>query len=127
MEKHPIPVLLKLTRALLFVDAAVWLVFVVLSCLPAMTGGSALRWVLILLMGINAGILFWFGVMIVSARKAGFTLAILYMALNVVLSITDQFGLIDAVILSLNLCVLASLVVSAQRMKQTAWTPLGEP
>ena len=54
----------------------------------------------------NAAVMIWFGVMIVTGQNWIFFLAILYMALNVVLSITDQFGWIDALILLLNLCVL---------------------
>jgi hypothetical protein len=55
---------------------------------------------------------------IISGRKGIFYLAILYVAVNVVLSITDQFGLIDALILLLNLCLLGLLFVTRQRLNQ---------
>jgi hypothetical protein len=126
MDKYPVTTLLKFTRALFFVDATVWLVFAVLSFLLAVSAGSAMRWVLTLLMGINAGLLAGFGVAIVSGRKPIVTLAIIYVAVNAVLSITDQFGLVDALILCLNLCVLGALFVSAQRMEATARKPPGE-
>ena len=40
------------------------------------------------------------------------------MAVNVVLSITDQFGWIDALILLLNLCLLGLLFITRQRLER---------
>ena len=74
----------------------------------------------------NSIVMIWFGVMIVTGRNWVFFLAILYMALNVVLSVTDQFGWIDALILLLNLCVLGMLFVTRHRMNQTARASSGE-
>jgi hypothetical protein len=68
----------------------------------------------------------WFGVMVPSGRAWVIFLAILYMALNVVLSITDQFGWVDAIILLLNLIVLGMLFVTRHRMNQAANTSSGE-
>ena len=108
--------LLKLTRILLFANAAVWLVFGGLSFSQA--HGMDWRFILSVLMVANALVMIVFGVLLASGRAWVFFLAILYMALNVVLSITDQFGLIDALILLLNLVVLGFLFVTQQRMKQ---------
>ena len=108
--------LLKLTRILLFANAAVWLVFGALSFSQAQ--GMDWRFILSVLMVANALVMIVFGVLLASGRAWVFFLAILYMALNVVLSITDQFGLIDALILLLNLVVLGFLFVTQQRMKQ---------
>jgi len=58
--------------------------------------------------------------------KLDLLLAILYVALNVVLSITDQFGWIDALILLLNLCLLGLLFVARQRINQNANAASGE-
>jgi hypothetical protein len=110
---------------MLFLNAAVWLVFGVLSVFRAVEGGSSLRWMQSLLMFANAAVMVWFGVMLESGRNWVFFLAILYMALNVVLSITDQFGWIDALILLLSLIVLGLLFITRQRMKQTGEADLG--
>ena len=126
MEENQISNLLKLTRALFFITAAVWLIFGALGFMRAMTATSDLRLILSVLMVANAAVMFWFGVMIISGRKWIFFLAILYMALNVVLSVTDQFGWIDALILLLNLCVLGMLFVTRHRMNQTARASSGE-
>lgn len=126
MENNQTGKMLKLTQGMLFLNAAVWLVFGVLGVLRAIETGSSLRWILSTLMFANAAVMIWFGVMLVTGRKWVIFLAILYMALNVVLSVTDQFGWIDALILLLNLIVLGLLFVTRQHMKQTDRTALGD-
>ena len=106
---------LKLTRAMFFINALTWLIFGVLSLILAIETGTPTRWVITLLMVANAGGLFWFGVMIASGRNRIFFLAFLYVSLNIVLTITDQFGWIDALILLLNLCLLGMLFVTRMR------------
>ena len=118
--------MLKLTQSLFFINAAVWLIFGFLGFMRAVTSTSDLRLILSVLMVANAAVMIWFGVMIVTGRNWVFFLAILYMALNVVLSITDQFGWIDALILLLNLCVLGMLFVTRHRMNQAARASSGE-
>jgi hypothetical protein len=118
METNQTSTMLKLTQALFFVNAVVWLIFGVLSLFLAVEVGTGTRWVISLLMIANAAVMFWFGRMIVSGRNKIFFFAILYIALNVVLSITDQFGMIDALILLLNLCLLGLLFVTRQRIAQ---------
>ena len=119
--------LLKLTRSMFFLNAAVWLAFGISSLLlRAIDEGSLTRWVITIMMIANAIVMIWFGVMNVTGRKWVFFLAILYTALNVVLSIADQFGWVDALILLLNLIVLGLLFVTRQRMSQTNKVPSGE-
>jgi len=118
MENDQAKKLLKLTRILLFANAAVWLVFGGLSFSRAFSGTSDLRFILSVLMVANAIAMIVLGVLLASGRAWVFFVAILYMALNVVLSITDQFGWVDALILLLNLIVLGFLFVTQQQMKQ---------
>jgi len=118
MENDRAKNLLKLTRILLFVNAIVWLVFGGLSFSRAFSGTSDLRFILSVLMVANAIAMIVLGVLLASGRAWVFFVAILYMALNVVLSITDQFGWVDALILLLNLIVLGFLFVTQQQMKQ---------
>ena len=126
MEKDQTRNLLKATQGMFFLNAAVWVVFGVLSLLEAIDGGSSLRWIISILMFANAAVMGWLGVMIVSGRKQMVFMAILYMALNVVLSITDQFGWIDALILLLNLIVLGLLFITRTRMNQAEKASLGD-
>jgi len=118
MDNNQISKMLKLTRVFFFINATVWLFFCALSFARAMTDTSNIRLILSWLMLANAIVMVWFGVMITRGHSWIFFLGILYMALNVVLSITDQFGWIDAIILFLNLCLLWILFVTRQRMNQ---------
>jgi hypothetical protein len=127
MENDRTKTMLNLTRYTFFLNAAVWLAFGVASLLTrALSDGSPLHWVITVLMIANAMVMLWFGVKIVSGGKRIFFLGILYVALNVVLSITDQFGWIDALILLLNLCLLGLLFITRQRMNQEAKVSSGE-
>ena len=119
MEDYQTSTLLNWTRILFFVNALFWLILGILSLsFRAFDDGSLARWVITVLMLINGLVMIWFGIMIISGGSLVFTLAILYMSLNVVLSITDQFGWVDALILLLNLCLLGSLLVSRYRMNR---------
>ena len=126
MENDQTRNLLKATQSLFFLNAAVWVVFGVLGLFEALDGGSSLRWVLSILMFANAAVMVWLGVVIGSGRKQIFFLAILYMALNVVLSITDQFGWIDALILLLNLIMLGLLFITRTRINRADRVPSGD-
>ena len=114
--------MLKLARYLFFLNAALWLFFGAWSFLRGIDGGNLMRWIYTSLMIANAAVMSWFGVMIASGRSWIFFLGILYMALNVVLSISDQFGWADALVLFLNLCLLGILFVTRQRIIQSART-----
>jgi hypothetical protein len=118
MDKHQIPTLLKLTRGGFFVNALVWLLFGAMSLFLAVKVGTLTRWVYSLLMFANAAVMVWLGTQIVSGRKGIIFLAIVYMAINVLLTITDQFGMVDALILLLNLSLLGLLFVTRQRLNR---------
>jgi len=123
LDRDQTALMLKLTQILIFVNALVWLVFGLLSFTLAGTGAGPWRVILSGLMVANAVVLAWFGMKIASRRAWVFFLGILYMAFNVVLSITDQFGWIDALILLLNLCLLGLLFVTRQRLKRVEELP----
>jgi hypothetical protein len=112
--------MLKIIRFLFLLNAAVWLVFGALNAIRFADEGSQMRLIYAVLMIANAVVMAWFGVMIPSGRNWVFFLGILYMAINVVLSIADQFGWIDALILLLNLIILGLLFVTRGRMNQMA-------
>jgi hypothetical protein len=120
MEKSQNSIILKLTQALFFVNAAIWFLFGAMNLVRVMETGSVARWILTAMMIANAAILVWFGMEIADRQTQLFPLAIVYTAFNVVLSLTDQFGWIDFLILLLNLCLLGLLFVTRHRMNQAA-------
>ena len=126
MEKKRTSSILNLIRTLFFVNAAFWLILGMLSAFRFASDGSLVRLVYTILMLANAIVMGWFGAMILTGRNWIFFLAILYMALNVVLSVTDQFGWIDALILLLNVVILGLLFVARQRKHRAQETLSGE-
>ena len=126
MQRLPVSTLLKVTRTLFFVDAALWLVFAVLGTALAATSGDTLRWVLSALMAANAAVLAGFGLRLVPERVRVFDLAILYMVLNAVLSITDQFGVVDALVLAFSLTLLGCAFITRMRILRDGRAAPGE-
>ena len=126
MQRLPVSTLLKVTRTLFFVDAALWLVFAVLGTALAATSGDTLRWVLSALMAANAAVLAGFGLRLVPERVRVFDLAILYMVLNAVLSITDQFGVVDALVLAFSLALLGCAFITRMRILRDGRAAPGE-
>jgi len=118
MENDQTSTMLKLTRTLFFLNGIVWLIFGALSIFRFTEDGSPVRLVYAILMVANAVVMAWLGVMIITKRNWVVFLGILYVAVNVVLSITDQFGWIDALILLLNLTTLGMLFVTRQRLRR---------
>jgi len=116
MENDQIKQMLKLARGLFFLNAAIWLVLAVLGFIRTGTGTAGWHAILSALMIVNAVILAWFGLQIVSGRAWIFFLAITYVAVNQVLTITDQFGWFDALILLLNLVLMGLLFVTRQQI-----------
>jgi len=127
MESSQILPMLKWTRIFFFVNAAVWLTFGILSLLlRAVDDGSLARWVITFLMLVNGLVMIGFGMVIVSGRSWIITLGVVYMAINLVLSFTDQFGWIDASIFFLSLCLLGFLFVARHRMNRNLEVPSKE-
>ena len=122
MRKTTFADLLKLTSRAFFLDAAVWLILGIQSLLLAVDTGNTTRWVYTILMLANAFVLIWFGGVILRSRIEILTLAILYTTANVVVLIFDQFGLVDALVMSLNLVVLGLLLLTRGRLVQETRT-----
>ena len=115
--------LLRTTQVTFFLNALVWLVFAAMSFSLAFSGAGNGRFVLSALMLINASIFVGFGFLIRKGQPRVFFVGILYVAVNVVLSITDQFGWFDFFIMLLNLVLLGLLFITRQRMKQATKIP----
>lgn len=101
---------LRATQILFFINGTVWLLFGVLSTLRFLEQDVALRWIYALLMTANGLGMLLFGLLIIRGSAKIVVVAMLYIGLNAVLSITDQFGVVDALILLLNLCLLGLLI-----------------
>ena len=103
-------------RALFFANAAIWLLFGVLTLIrmPGSQTGQiqtmALQ-VITALMLANACAMVVVGVGLARRQNIFYYLALAILAVNIVLTVTDQFGLFDAITLIFDLAILARLLV----------------
>ncbi len=108
---------MRLAQALFFLNAAIWLLFGVWSVLrlSAATSGHALTAVVVaILMFGNAAAMLWSGVTIAKRQKRFYALALAVLLVNIVLTFTDQFGLLDLLTLLLDLVLLGVLLAGAR-------------
>lgn len=102
------------TRALIFINAAFWLGFAVLTALglhPGLPEGALYRWGMTSLAFLTA--VFLVGLFLVLDRfKLAYYLLLAMLAGICVLTITDDFGFSDLVVLVLHLAAFAFLIIS---------------
>ena len=94
---------------------AIWFVLGVVSLVRMYTGDtsfSSFGWIIALLMFVNSAVLIWIGWGIGKGLKIYFYLAILVLAGNIILTLTDEFGLIDLITLIVNIGLLVLLLVT---------------
>jgi hypothetical protein len=111
------PGTVKLAQALFFLNAAIWLSFGIFTLLKMVDPNPADAFTLAILSMLMFGNV---GAMLVCAggigkrRKGFYLLAIAVLAVNIVLSITDEFGFFDFLVLALDALLLGLLVVRRQ-------------
>lgn len=105
-------------QVLFFLNAAIWLAFGVWS-LVRLGRGSAHQtltlWIVAILMFGNVGAMLLSGVGLGSRQRRFFWLAVAVLAVNIVLTVTDEFGIFDALTLALDLALLGLLVAGRKQ------------
>jgi len=105
--------LLRATQALFYLNAAIWVLFATTTVIgmmaesPAQTATIA---VLGALMFGNAAALLVVGLGLASRKRWPYVMALTIVAANILLTVTDQFGLPDLIILVLDVVLLGLLV-----------------
>ena len=96
----------------------IWLVFGVYS-LFKITGGSTSQsnfaWIITGLMFINGAVLIWIGWGFREARRNYFFLALLVLGGNILLTITDEFGIFDLVTLLIAISLFMLLLLTRSK------------
>jgi hypothetical protein len=105
---------------LFVVNAAIWIALGI-STLVRMEGQGMAAWVLAGLMFGNAGAMLLSGWGLGKEKRGFFYLAVAVLAANIVLSVTDEFGLFDLMVLLIDLGLLALLIAS-----RTRYLPAGQ-
>jgi len=102
-------------QALFFVNAAVWLAFGVFSLVRLATGTAAQTLVLLvvaILMFGNVGAMLVAGAGIGTRRRPFYYFGAVVLVVNIVLTVTDEFGLFDFITLVIDLMLLGLLIVT---------------
>jgi hypothetical protein len=104
-------------QGLFFLNAAIWLAFGVVSVVRI--GGNAGQGVTALVVAIlmfgNAGAMALSGVFLGKRRILFYLFALAVLAVNVLLTFTDQFGAFDLITLIIDLVLLGILIVARKR------------
>ena len=95
--------------------AGMWVIFGISSLVR--TSGNY-NWLLALLMFGNAGVLLWIGWGIKKQRRAFYYLALVRLAVNILFTITDQFGIFELIYLFLAGVLFVLLLVTKARYRQ---------
>jgi hypothetical protein len=111
MHRRTVP-LHWLIVTLFVVNAVIWIALGI-STLVRIEGQGVVAWVLAGLMFGNAGAMFLSGWGLYQEKKGFFYLAVAVLVVNILLTVTDQFGLFDLIILLIDL-VLLVLVIAAR-------------
>lgn len=110
---------LRLTQVLFYLNAVIWILIGVFTLWRMNLGGllSPMSAILVsMLMFGNAFILFLAGVGLAERARLTFLFAFLILFVNSLLTISDQVGLFDLIVLALNLLTLALLVIYRKQL-----------
>ncbi len=103
---------MQVTRSLFYLTAVILAVLSVLSFLRAFMGTDLRIYIIYsVLMTGDAACMFICGVFLAGRNKLVFWFAVTVLGLNILLTIFDQFGLVDLLFVLLNIATLASLIV----------------
>jgi hypothetical protein len=106
-ERTQFPASVKIIKFLFFLMGTIWLVLGISYLIKFDTQEYAIY--LFILMVINAAILYWLGWGI-TRKRVFFYFGIGYLLLNILLTITDQFGLLDLLTMLIDIVLVILLI-----------------
>jgi hypothetical protein len=105
--------MIRFSRNLFFLLAGIWSLFAFFNfgkILIMSSESVSASWIILAMMLVNAGLLFWMGISVSRRQKFGYVVGLLYSALSILLTVTDEFGIFDGLVLVLYLLLLMSLM-----------------
>jgi MFS family permease len=110
-------------RVLFFVNTAIWL-YLAAGMLVRMVGDSSGRMMLGVIISImmfgNAVGMFVCGIVATRREKLFYYFTLFFLAVNIVLTFTDQFGFWDLITLIIDVVIVVLLIVGRKKLKHTA-------
>jgi hypothetical protein len=94
---------------LFFLNAAIWILFGVWSLLRVASSNPShtfIPWLVAILMFGNAGAMLGSGIGLKNRQKRFYYLAVVVLAVNIILTVTDQFGILDLITLMIDVVLL---------------------
>jgi hypothetical protein len=104
--------LVGLAKGLFFLNAGIWVLF---SVIFLSRTANDYAWVVSVLMFANAAFMLIFGLLIERGNRWIFLAALAFLAVNILLTITDQVGFADLITLLLDLALVVLLVIERRR------------
>ena len=111
---------LKVAQGLFCLNGAIWLLLSVVSVVRLVTRDAVETWmfwvfgIIAVLMVGNASAMILAGWLLARRQKQIYIFALLLLLVNIVLSFTDQFGLLDLLTVLLDIAILLLLLVKAR-------------
>jgi len=113
-KKARLPGALRLARWLLLANAAIWLVFGLLTHIrpEGLSGlGQAFYWIVAGLMAANAALFLASAIAVGLKRRAAWTFILAVLAVNILFTFTHQVGFFDLATFAIDAVILALLLV----------------
>jgi hypothetical protein len=110
MTENTSPLPVRIAQILFLVMAATWTVLGVFS-MARLSGSFSALIVAVLMFG-NAAILAWLSSGIAKQNRTFFYLGLAYLLLNILLTFTDQFGLLDLLTVAVDIFLAGLLLVN---------------
>jgi len=114
---------MRAAQILLYINAAIWMILGIVTPLRVSQNNpesTIILWIIAILMAGNAGMMLLCGWGLGTDHRLFYYLALIVMAVNIILTFTDQFGLLDFLTLVIDLAILALLIACRKRSSQFA-------
>lgn len=110
-----IPNLIKAAQLLFVIMAGIWSLLAVISLTRMTSSGSsqliAALIVAVLMLG-NAGAFLMAGIVIGKPNRLFYFFGVMVLAINIILTVTDQFGVLDLITLVIDMVILGLLIAT---------------
>jgi hypothetical protein len=118
-DTDQIPASVKAARWLFILLGIIWLVFGTWSIMRIGSGGGnmsgTILWVIAVLMYLNSALLIWIGWRIGKGLKLYYYFGILVLSGNIFLTLTDEFGVFDLIVLVIAVGLFILLIVTRSK------------
>jgi hypothetical protein len=113
ISKQTDPVKRNAVRFLFFFNALAWIgfaIYVVLDMVNNLNQVSAAVFVGLFMLG-NAGLMIWSGILLAKPQKWGYYVALAVIFINILYSLSVQFGLLDIITIIFDIIIFVMLII----------------